>query len=94
MIVLVVNAGADSTIGSSVGAGIGAVLVFAARLRGAGRVEPVLTWVLALVGLGLIAGVGLGADTEAVLRTGTRILCGIVWVLVWPDVCMNLRTEP
>ena len=79
--VLVVNAGAGSMVGSLSGAGIGIFLLLLARARGASRFEPVVAWVLALVGLGLIAGVGLGADATDLGRTGARVICGAVWVL-------------
>ena len=79
--VLVVNAGAASTVGSLAGAAMGVVLLAVARARGARRIEPAVAWVVALLGLGLIAGVALGADSDALLRTGSRIFCGVVWVL-------------
>ncbi|MEC8192479.1 MAG: ABC transporter ATP-binding protein [Myxococcota bacterium] len=79
--VLVVNAGADSMVGSLIGAGFGALLLVLARVRGAGRIEPAIAWVLALVGIGLVAGLGLRADADALFRTGARIFCGVVWVL-------------
>lgn len=81
VVVLIANASADNTLGSLLVAGIGAILLLVARMRGSGRIEPVMSWVLAIVGLGLIAGIGLGSDTDALLRTGARVFCGVVWVL-------------
>jgi len=81
LVVLIVNSSAESIFGSLMGAGIGVLLLFVAHLRGSGRVEPAVAWVLALVGLGMVAGVGLGADTDALVRTGARVFCGVVWVL-------------
>ena len=81
LVVLVINSSANSIVGSMIGAGVGIVLLALAHSRGATRTEPAVTWALAIIGLGLIAGVGLGADTDALMRTGTRVFCGIVWVL-------------
>lgn len=79
--VLIINASADSTVGSLLGAGLGVLLLVVARMRGVGRVEPIVAWVLALAGLGMIAGVALDADSGALARTGSRVFCGVVWVL-------------
>ena len=79
--ILVVNSSAGSTVVSLSGAGIGAFALVLARVRGAGRIEPILAWVLAVVGLSAVAGVGLGADTNALARTGSRVVCGAVWIL-------------
>jgi len=81
MTALVFNTSAGSIVASLLGAGVGIVLLALARARGAARVEPVVAWVLALVGLGLVAGAGLGANTHSLARTGSRVFCGIVWVL-------------
>jgi energy-coupling factor transporter ATP-binding protein EcfA2 len=78
---LVLNTSIGSILASLLGAGVGIVLLALARARGAARIEPVVAWVLALVGLGLVAGAGLGADADGLARTGSRVFCGIVWVL-------------
>ena len=79
--VLIFNSSANSMMGSLLGAAVGVGLLFFARLRGVGRVEPIVAWVLTLVGVGAVAGVALGADTADLARTGSRVFCGVVWVL-------------
>jgi len=79
--VLIINTSARSMHLSLLGAGAGAVLLLRARARGEHRIEPIVAWAVALVGLGLLAGIGLGSDTDALLRTGTRVFCGAIWVL-------------
>lgn len=79
--VLVANAGAQSAGFSFAGAGVGAVLLFLARARGRRRIEPALVWTLTLVVLASLAGVFLDAHAEAILATGARVLCGVVWIL-------------
>jgi cobalt/nickel transport system ATP-binding protein len=79
--VLVLNAGAGNAAVSFVGAGIGGLLLVFAHLRGQRRMEPALVWAVTLIMLVLFAGIGLSSDTAAVVETGARILCGIVWIL-------------
>ena len=79
--VLVVNASVDSAAVSLSGAGIGVLLLVFTQTQGSTRIQPVVAWVVAVVGLSLVAGAGLGADTEAVTRAGSRVLCGAVWIL-------------
>ena len=79
--VLIVNASVDSAAVSLSGAGIGVLLLVLTQTQGTARIQPVVAWVVAVVGLSLVAGAGLGADTEAVTRTGSRVLCGAVWIL-------------
>ena len=79
--VLIVNAAVDSAAVSLSGAGIGVLLLVLTQTQGTARIQPVVAWVVAVVGLSLVAGAGLGADMEAVTRTGSRVLCGAVWIL-------------
>jgi len=79
--VLIINAGARSTTLSLLGAGVGALLLVHARVRGQRRVEPALEWALALVVLALLAGVALTAHAEVIVATSARVLCGVIWVL-------------
>ena len=79
--VLLVNTSLGSTEVSLAGSGIGALMLLFVRARGAARIGPVLTWILAIVSLGLLAQAGLGANTDAVMRTGSRVVCGVIWVL-------------
>ena len=79
--VLIVNAGARSTTLSLIGSGIGAVLLLFASARGRRRIEPALAWTLALVALALLGGVALASNADAIVRTGVRVLCGVIWVL-------------
>lgn len=79
--VLIVNAGAGSTTVSLVLAGIGAVLLLAAQVRGHRRIEPALAWGVSLVALVLLVGVVLNRDAAHALRAGARVSCGVVWIL-------------
>lgn len=79
--VLIVNAGARSITTSLVGAGIGGLLLVAAHTHGHRRVGPAFAWVLVLVVLVLVGGFALSGDTATALEAGTRVACGVVWVL-------------
>ena len=79
--VLIVNAGASSTAVSLAGAGTGALMLLVARARGHRRIEPALAWTLAVVVLALLGGVALRGDLAAVVATGARVGCGVIWIL-------------
>ena len=81
LVILIVNTTVQSSVFSLSAAGAGVLMLVLARTRGASRVQPTVAWVVAVVALSLLAGAGLGADTDAVARTGTRVLCGAVWIL-------------
>ena len=80
--VLVVNASAGSTIVSLVGAGSGGLLLVAGRSRGRSRIEPIFLWTLVLVVSIVFAGIALSANADLIVEAGSRVLCGVVWV-VW-----------
>ena len=80
--VLVVNASAGSTIVSLVGAGSGGLLLVAGRSRGRSRIEPIFLWALVLVVSIVFAGIALSANADLIVEAGSRVLCGVVWV-VW-----------
>ena len=77
--VLLLNAGLQSASLSMAGAGVGGLLLLFGR--GQRRLEPALTWAVALVGLAVFAGLALNASAETVAGTAARILCGVIWVL-------------
>ncbi|MYH23783.1 MAG: hypothetical protein F4156_01020, partial [Holophagales bacterium] len=79
--VLIVNAGAQSTALSLTGSGIGAVLLLVAHAHGRHRIKPALAWTLAVVALALLGGVALDANTDVIVQTGARVLCGAIWIL-------------
>ena len=79
--VLIVNAGAGSTTVSLVGTGVGVLLLVVARNRGQRRIEPALGWAVALVAIVLLGGFVLSPDGAAAVEAGSRVLCGVVWVL-------------
>jgi energy-coupling factor transporter ATP-binding protein EcfA2 len=79
--VLILSAGARSATLSLIGSGIGALLLLFARARGQRRIGPVLAWTLALVALGLLAGVALDSNVDAAVKASVRVLCGIIWAL-------------
>ena len=80
--VLVVNASASSTVVSMIGAGSGGLLLIAGRSRGRSRIEPIFLWALGLVVAIVFAGIALSADADLIVEAGSRVLCGVVWV-VW-----------
>lgn len=77
--VLLINTGAGSTTLSLIG--IGAALLLLAFGRSKHRLEPVFAWTLALIALAMLAGIVLNADTSVIVEAGTRVLCGVIWVL-------------
>lgn len=79
--VLILNAGAGSTTLSLAGSGMGCLLLAVSYVRGHRRLEPVLTWTLALVACALLGGIFLRLETDAFLNTASRISCGVIWVL-------------
>lgn len=79
--VLSVNAGAGSATVSVGAAAVGLVLLGVARLRGHSRLEPAVAWTLSLVVLAVVGGFLLRWDPSVALELGSRILCGVIWVL-------------
>ena len=79
--VLLVNAGARNTKLSLIGAGIGAMLLLFARAHGHRRTEPALAWTVALVALALLCGIVLDFNSNVIVETSARVLCGVIWVL-------------
>ena len=79
--VLITNAAARSTTLSMISAGVGAILLLFARARGHRRIEPALAWTVAVVGLALLGRIALDFNTDVILETSIRVLCGVVWVL-------------
>ncbi|MDE2987438.1 MAG: ABC transporter ATP-binding protein [Chloroflexota bacterium] len=79
--VLIINAGARSITLSLIGAGVGALLLLFARARGQRRIGPVFEWILALVVLALLGGLALKSNTDVIVETSVRVLCGVIWVL-------------
>ena len=79
--VLLLNTGLGSTEASLVGSGIGVLMLLFVRARGSARIGPLLTWMVAILSVGLLAQAGLGANIDEVTRTGARIFCGVIWVL-------------
>jgi len=81
VVILVANAGVRNAALSGVAAGVGIALLLLGHARGRRRIEPVVAWTVALVGLALFGGVALGADANRLAATGLRVLCGVVWIL-------------
>lgn len=79
--VLFVNASLHSAAFSLLAAIIGAALLLFAQACGQRRARPALAWALSLVALALFAGVALQSNTEFIIQTSTRVLCGVFWVL-------------
>ena len=79
--VLIVNAGARSTVLSLTCSGLGAVLLLFAHAHGRRRIKPALAWTLGVVALALLAGVALNSDTDVIVQTSARVLCGAIWIL-------------
>lgn len=88
VVVLVVNAGASSTAFSLAGTAVGVALLLVAYARGHARVEPMVAWTLSLVTVALVGGVALSGDATLLVGTGSRILCGVIWVL-WVGTQMD-----
>ena len=81
MTVLLLNTGLGSTEASLAGSGIGVLMLLFVRARGSARIGPLLTWMVAILSVGLLAQAGLGANIDEVMRAGARIFCGVIWVL-------------
>ena len=79
--ILIVNVAVSSTTLSLIGAGSGALLLLAGRSHGRRRIEPALLWAVGLVVLMVVGGVALSWQTNLVVEAGSRVLCGVVWVL-------------
>ena len=79
--VLLMNTGLGSTEASLAGSGIGVLMLLFVRARGSARIGPLLTWMVAILSVGLLAQAGLGANIDEVMRAGSRIFCGVIWVL-------------
>ncbi len=79
--VLIVSAGAQSTVLSLTCSGLGAVLLLFAHAHGRRRIKPALAWTLAVAALALLAGAALDSDTDVIVQTSARILCGAIWIL-------------
>ena len=79
--VLIANASIGSTVASMVGVGLGVLLLVVARVQYHSRLEPIAAWIVALVGFSAFASVSFGAEMHDIARTGSRVLCGMVWIL-------------
>ena len=79
--VLIANASASSTTLSLIGAGSGALLLLLNRSHGRRRVEPALAWTLGVMALIVLGSVVLSWDAALAIEAGSRVLCGVVWVL-------------
>ncbi len=79
--VLVVNAGADSTVVSLFGAGIGALLLLIGHGSGARRVEPALAWGVVLVSAAILGGLVMSGEVDRFAGVAARVGCGVLWVL-------------
>ena len=79
--VLIANAGANSTRVSLIGAGTGALMLLLGHSRGRRRIEPALAWMLGLVTVVVLGGAIFSANTALAVEAGSRVLCGVVWVL-------------
>ena len=78
---LVINAGAQRTTVSLINAGIGALFLTSAIIRGHQRLGPLVAWSAALVSLVVIGGLAFSATMDGIIEAAARILCGIVWIL-------------
>ena len=74
--VLVTNTWASSALISSIGAGVGTVLLLVAYLRGHRRLEPVLAWTLTLVAFAMLGGIVFTLEMGALVEATSRVLCG------------------
>ena len=79
--VLIVSAGARSTVLSLTCSGLGAVLLLFAHAHGRRRIKPALAWTVAVAALALLGGAALDSDTDVIVQTGARVLCGAIWIL-------------
>jgi len=81
LLVLIVNAGANSILVSLVGSGVGLFLLFVTRLSGHRRMEPAILWTVFLVGFALLGSAALGGDVDRFIEVAARISCGMLWIL-------------
>ncbi len=81
LLVLAVNAGANSAAISVGGSLIGALLLMKAYVGGHRRVEPALAWTIALVVCVLLGSAALQVDFQVFAEVAARVLCGVIWVL-------------
>ena len=79
--VLIANASATDATVSLVAMGLGAVLLVIAYARGHRRIEAILGWSIALVGVTLFGSLALARDVVSVVDIALRILCGVTWIL-------------
>ena len=79
-VILALNTG-NSLMFSVWGAGVGLVLLLFSVVRGQNRIQPVMTWIVSLIVIGLLGGVLLQLDGRSVFETTSRIACGVIWVL-------------
>ena len=78
---LITNAGASDTTVSVVGSAVAGVLLLMAYASGHRRMEPALTWTLALIVSAVLCGVALGGDVDRFIEAAARVGCGVMWVL-------------
>lgn len=79
--VLVLNSAVQDVRLSSVGTAVGATLLLIEQARGRRRVAPALVWLVTLAAIATVVGLSGASDRALVLRTGTRVSCGVLWVL-------------
>ena len=79
--VLLVNVGMSDMMVSLTAAGVAMLLLVDAYVRGHHRLDPALTWTLALVVSVLLSGFALGGDLTHFTEVAVRIACGVLWVL-------------
>lgn len=81
VVVLIANVGLNDARASLIGVVLGGLLLTRALRQGDGRVEPLVAWTFALIGMGLIGSAAFQLDLGRFIDTACRILCGMVWVL-------------
>ena len=79
--VLIANTALNDARASLIGVLAGGLLLGRAVRRGDGRVEPMVAWAIALIGVGLIASAATNLDLGRFIDTACRIVCGMVWIL-------------
>ena len=75
-----INASTSTTF-SLVGSGVGFLLLIVSYVRGHRRIDPVFAWLFGIVVTAIVGGAFLSLDIEEFLKTTTRILCGVIWIL-------------
>ena len=78
--ILIINASTSTTF-SLVGSSVGFLLLISSYVRGHKRIDPVFAWLFGIVVTAIIGGAFLSLDIEEFLKTTTRILCGVIWIL-------------